>query len=63
MACFLIENMPYYTYSVGEQLDNYKKYYVWLKRFPNKSPEEIADSLKRVFSPLGQLEKKEIYRR
>ena len=25
-ACFLIENMPFYTYSYGEQLENYKSY-------------------------------------
>ena len=30
-ACFLIENMPFYTYSDGEQLENYKSYYAWLK--------------------------------
>lgn len=57
-ACFLIENLPYYKYSTGEQLENYKMYYVWLKTYPKKAPEEIADSVKKVFGPIGQLEKK-----
>ena len=30
-ACFLIENMPFYIYSSGEQLENYKSYYAWTK--------------------------------
>ena len=57
-ACFLIENLPYYKYSTGEQLENYKMYYVWLKTYPKRAPEEIADSVKKVFGPIGQLEKK-----
>ena len=31
-ACYLIENMPFHRYSVGEQLENYKSYYAWLKK-------------------------------
>lgn len=57
-ACFLIENMPFYSYSVGKQLDNYKDYYIWLKSDPKKSPEEISDSVKKVYGPIGQLDRK-----
>ena len=38
-ACFLIENMPFYTYSDGEQLDNFKSYYAWLKISKGKTPQ------------------------
>lgn len=57
-TCYLIENMPFYSYSVGEQLDNYKSYYVWLKKSRGKSPEQVADSVKKVFGPIGELERK-----
>lgn len=30
-ACFLIENMPYYTYYKGKQLDRYLTYYTLLQ--------------------------------
>jgi hypothetical protein len=36
-ACFLIENMPFYAYPVGERLEKYKIYYAWLRRMPEKS--------------------------
>ena len=52
-ARYLIENMPFYSYSVGEQLNNYKLYYLWLKEGKGKSPEEVADSVKKVFGPIG----------
>ena len=57
-ACFLIENMPFYTYSDGEQLDNYKSYYVWLKTSKGKTPQEIADSVKNVYGPMKEPSKK-----
>lgn len=57
-ACFLIENMPFYTYSEGEQLENYKSYFAWLKNRQGKTPAQIADSVKKVFGPMGQLHKK-----
>ena len=57
-ACFLIENMPFYTYSDGEQLDNYKSYYVWLKTSKGKTPQEIADSVKNVYGPMKEPNKK-----
>ena len=41
-ACFLIENMPYHSYTHGEQLEKYKKYYAWLKDSHGKTPEEVA---------------------
>ena len=40
-ACFLIENMPFYVYTVGEQLENYKSYYTWLKKSRGKTPDKI----------------------
>lgn len=57
-ACFLIENMTLYAYPVAKQLENYKSYYAWLKTDPAKSPEDIADSVKNVFGPLGVVQKK-----
>lgn len=57
-ACFLIENMPYYTYSVGEQLDNYKSYYAWLKPSKGKTPQQISDSIQKVFGPVVSFDKK-----
>lgn len=56
-ACFLIENMPSYTYTVGEQLENYKTYFLSLKE-SKKTPEEISDSIKKAFGPIGKLERK-----
>jgi hypothetical protein len=46
-ACFLIENMPYHSYTDGEQLEKYKKYYAWLKDSHGKTPEEVVDSVKK----------------
>ena len=48
-ACFLIENIPFYFYSEGEQLENYKSYYAWLKTSKGKVSEQVADSVKKVF--------------
>ena len=41
-ACYLIENMPFHRYSVGEQLENYKSYYAWLKKSMGKEPQQVA---------------------
>lgn len=57
-ACFLIENMPYHSYTDGEQLEKYKKYYAWLKDSHGKTPEEVVDSVKKAFGPIEQLDKK-----
>lgn len=57
-ACFLIENMPFYTYSDGEQLENYKSYYAWLKVCKNKTPQQISDSVEKVFGPMKEPVKK-----
>ena len=45
-ACFLIENMPYYTYYKGKQLDRYFTYYALLQetRGLGISPQVVADS-------------------
>lgn len=53
-ACFLIENMLFYTYSVGEQLDNYKSYYTWLKKSRGKTPQQVADSVKNVYGDIKE---------
>ena len=57
-ACFLIENMPFYTYSYGEQLENYKSYYAWLKVRKGKTAQQVADSVKKVFGPMKEPQKK-----
>ncbi|TRX45261.1 transglutaminase domain-containing protein [Bacteroides sp. HF-5092] len=57
-ACFLIENMPFYFYSDGEQLENYKSYYAWLKPSFGKTPEQVADSVKKVFGPMQTFKNK-----
>lgn len=51
-ACFLIENIPYYSYPEGKQLNNYKSYYAWLKPSKGKTPQEVADSVRKVFGPM-----------
>lgn len=52
-ACFLIENMPYYTYYEGELLDNYLTYYTALleNRTTGVTPERIADSINAKYGP------------
>lgn len=57
-ACFLIENMPFYDYSVGEQLENYKSYYTWLKTSQGKTPQQVADSIKQIYGPMKAASKK-----
>lgn len=57
-TCFLIENMPYYSYACGEQLEKYKLYYMWLKNSKGKSPQLISDSIKKVFGPIGNTVRK-----
>ena len=53
-ACFLIENMPYYTYYKGEQLDRYLTYYSLLKESQGKniSPNVLADSIRHMYGAL-----------
>jgi hypothetical protein len=57
-VCFLIVNMPFYSYLSGKQLENYKSYYSWLKKSKGKSPEQVADSVKKVFGPIGNMVRK-----
>ncbi|MEY8687458.1 transglutaminase-like domain-containing protein [Bacteroides sp. AN502(2024)] len=57
-ACFLIENMPFYTYAYGEQLENYKSYYVWLKVRKRKTAQQVADSIKKIYGPMKEISKK-----
>lgn len=58
-ACFLIENMPYYSYPVGKQLDNYKTYFNWLRHYRKKTPRQLSDSIRQFFGPIGEQEKKQ----
>ena len=53
-ACFLIENMPYYTYYKGKQLDRYFTYYALLQetRGLGISPQVVADSVRHMYGPL-----------
>lgn len=53
-ACFLIENTPFYTYSDGELLNNYKSYYTWLKKSKGKTPQQVADSIKKIYGPMKE---------
>lgn len=50
-ACFLIENMPYYTYYEGELLDNYLTFYnALMEAHRKKQPfDGIADSIMKRF--------------
>lgn len=57
-ACFLIENIPFYTYSDGEQLENYKFYYTWLKKSKGKTPQQVVDSIKKIYGPMKEPSKK-----
>ena len=57
-VCFLIVNMPFYSYLSGKQLENYKSYYSWLKKSKGKTPEQVADSVKKVFGPIGNMVRK-----
>ena len=56
-VCFLIENMSFNTYSCGEQLENFKSYYVWLKPSKGKTPQQVADSVKNVYGAIKELDK------
>lgn len=53
-ACFLIENMPYYTYYKGKQLDQYLTYYTLLQetRGLGLSPQIVADSVRHMYGTL-----------
>ena len=48
-AVFLIENMPYYSYYEGEQLDNYLRYYPLLRSTlrEKKSPDVAVGSIQK----------------
>ena len=52
-AVFLIENMPYYSYYEGEQLDNYLQYYPLLRSVlrAGKSPDVAVDSIRNMYGP------------
>jgi hypothetical protein len=54
-ACFLIENMPYYSYPVSEQLEKYKVYYTWLREAKGRTPQQLVDSVKATLGPVGPI--------
>lgn len=53
-ACFLIENMPYYSYYEGTLLDKYLSYYSMLKetREAGIDPKVVADSIPKMYGAL-----------
>ena len=56
-AVFLIENMPYYYYFEGEQLDNYQAYYQALhnhKEKRNIEPAVILDSIAKLYGDFSR---------
>lgn len=64
-ACFLIENMPYYTYYEGKQLDNYLTYYAILKGIQGRGIDSsvAVDSILKMYgtySPNSLLLKRDI---
>lgn len=54
-ACFLIENMPYYTYYKGQLLEDYLTYYTLLQdaRSNGVSPQAMVDSMNRMYGPFA----------
>ncbi len=54
-ACFLIENMPYYTYYKGQLLEEYLTYYTLLQdaRSNGVSPQAMVDSMNRMYGPFA----------
>lgn len=52
-ACFLIENMPYYTYYKGKLLEQYLTYYTMLQDARSKkvSPQAMVDSMTSMYGP------------
>ena len=56
-AVFLIENMPYYYYFEGEQLDNYQAYYQALHNHKGKrsiEPSVILDSIVELYGSFSR---------
>lgn len=51
-VCFLIENMPFYSYYTNKQMESYKSYYAWLKKSKGKSAQQVADSVKKVYGAI-----------
>ena len=52
-ACFLIENMPYYTYYKGGRLEQYLTFYSLLRetRGTNITPRAVVDSVYYMYGP------------
>lgn len=54
-ACFLIENMPYYSYPESSRLEDYKQYFAWLKK-SSLSPDILSDSIRKRYGELKRSE-------
>lgn len=56
-ACFLIANMPYYSYYEGEQLDHYMEYYAILGEVSRRlePPQVAVDSIRKMYGPFSEL--------
>ncbi len=52
-ACFLIENMPSYTYYKGKLLEQYLTFFTLLQEARSKKvyPQAMVDSIRRMYGP------------
>lgn len=56
-ACFLIENLPYYSYWEEKNLEAYYSYYINLRN-SQKTPQELSDSILEIYGPIKQAYRK-----
>ncbi|ANU59553.1 discoidin domain-containing protein [Bacteroides caecimuris] len=54
-ACFLIENMPFYTYYKGKLLEQYLTFFTLLQEARSKKiyPQAMVDSVRRMYGPFS----------
>jgi len=54
-ACFLIENMPSYTYYKGKLLEQYLTFFTLLQEARSKKvyPQAMVDSIRRMYGPFS----------
>lgn len=54
-ACFLIENMPSYTYYKGKLLEQYLTFFTLLQEARSKKvyPQTMIDSIRRMYGPFS----------
>ena len=46
--------MPFTLIQQAKRLENYKSYYAWLKKSRGQTAKQVADSVKKVYGPLGE---------